>query len=176
MKQLLLGGAFAGDEIDVIEKDDFSRAIALAQRFGRIVTQRAHQLVGELLKGAIDGSPLAAGCGCYGTEEVGLADAAGPVQKHRAEVVVAVGDRLRGGMGELILGTYDESVHAVGGAQDWRRGLGASGDCPCGAFVIATGGERLVIDPQLPAGSCRDDALEFGAVLALRRGEHERVG
>ena len=120
MEHLLLGGALAGDKLDVVHQKHVGKPVFVPELLHiLLLAQICHQLVDKLLAFDIDnmklGMGLVDGVG-DGIEKVGLAKARLPVDKQGIVPVRLPGGlrhRLGRGKGELVGGAHHKFVEGV---------------------------------------------------------------
>ena len=125
--------ALRREELDVVDEQHVGVAVAALEALHVLAVQRGEELVGERLDRRVaDGQPAAVGEDVVAdrVQQVGLADAGGPVDEER---VVGVAGKLghgeRGGVGEAIGVADDELLEREAGVDPMVRGDGLRGRC-----------------------------------------------
>jgi hypothetical protein len=134
VEELLLGGFFIAEEVDIVDDEEVGAAEAAAEEVGFVGFDGFEEFVGELLGGEVEplfarpppvkfGEALA-----DALEEVGFAEAAVTVEEEGVELLAGVLGDLEGGVvGELVVGSDDEFVEGVLGVDDGLGGGGGRG-------------------------------------------------
>jgi len=144
VEEFLLGTFLAGEELDIVDEEEISLAIALAKFDEGIVLDGIDELVGEFLRREIHHLATGAALGdllADGLHEMGLAETDAAIDE---EGVISAGRRLGdsegGGVGELVVGADDEGgegvarIHATcdgGGMCGFGGDLGGAGAGGC---------------------------------------------
>ncbi|MNS87957.1 hypothetical protein D3C72_1219150 [compost metagenome] len=192
MEEFLLGGLFAGEELDVVDEQQIDGAITILEVHRLVVADGVDQLVGELLRAQI--RDLGAGVVRqdvvgHRMHEVGLAQAHAAVDEERVVGFGgAVGHGLGGGMGEVAVRADHEGLEGVLGVQNAQHrtrgagrrrggGRGGRGRGVGRARRVAAGGRHHELDAVLDALDVAQDARDQGVVMVLAHLiEHEPVG
>ena len=109
------------EELDVVDQQEVSAAVAVLEAVDGGAVQRGDELVGEgLCRGVVDGQLRAVATEVVGdrAEEMGLAEPWGPVEEERVVGLAGgLGDCQGCGVGELVAGADDEALEGVVGIE-----------------------------------------------------------
>ena len=124
----------AGQELDVVDKEDVEMAVLGSEFLGTAAANGLDEIVGELLRGRVKDAVVAGpDAVTYAVQEVGLAEAGGAVDEERiVDSAGLVGHRLRRGVGQAVLGPDDKALEGVARVQPWlghRPDGGGAGHC-----------------------------------------------
>src|SRR5215471_5127820 len=112
MEELPLRPILARDELDIVDEQDVDRPVARSELLHPVTTNRGDQLVCEALGRQVEEVQrrmLACDLVADGAKQVRFAEAGAPMQKQRSVGARGkIGDRLAGGVGELVTAAYDE--------------------------------------------------------------------
>jgi hypothetical protein len=180
VEELFLRALLAGDELDVVEEQRIHGAVPVAERLHLVVADRGNELGHEGLGRHVDDfqiGPRLAELVADGLDQMGLAEAGAAVDEERVERAGGVfGDRLRGGVRELVGTADDERGEAVARAEDGVGELVFRRGDRNGEVVGGEGGVDDEMDLKTLGGDLVEDAANLGAEtlpnlvdVALRR-------
>ena len=150
VEELLLRALLAGDELDVVDQEEVDRAVLGAELRGAVVADGVDEIVREALGGEVEQAERRVQARDLVTdrvEEVRLAEADTAVDEERVVGLRRqLGDRLAGGLGELVGVADHEGLEGVAGreavGERHRRRLAGGHGAALGLAIDLDGNHR----------------------------------